>query len=175
MRKRIQSRRCPGKLLELLDADISLRVGRLKHEGLLLEDVKAAMTLIEGDLSLPVSLIYEGLPVSARIAATTSGDIPEIAFSFASESVALAPLLKLMGEEGKFTGQTGSVVLDGNSRGQGILDMIENVAVNMQLAGTRLSTKAGEMFVVKAASLELEAGGVLCSTGKVNFWSVHLI
>ena len=159
----------PWEIMQLLDADLHLRVGNLAWDRVPVSDLQATVSLVDGDLRVPFSFTVMAASAGGRLDMLTGDETPVMELTLTSESTELAPLLAALAGPKQLTGQLGALALNAKTRGHGMQDLTRSLDLKMQIGATELSSESGPILKTNALSLERRPGQAFALSGAGDF------
>ncbi|MEE4261200.1 MAG: hypothetical protein V2I56_00835, partial [Desulfobacteraceae bacterium] len=150
--------RLPWEMLKFVDADLHLLVEKVVVDPLRVAPLRAVVSLVSGDLILPVFVTVMDTHIGGRMEVFTDVETPEVNLSIDSTRADLAPLLAAFEMARKYSGRIGSLSLTGSTRGHNLKELAEALDLRITLGPTNLITESGPMFAADGLTFEQKPG-----------------
>lgn len=144
----------PFHLLFALDADLSLSMGDIDRNGIRLGHIGAKVSLVDGELVVPLAADIMDLEVRAMFEAAAGDDLPEVAAVITTPGAELGPLLGDMHIDTDWDGYFRSFTLSGASRGDTVEELLTGLTVSARLAES--SFERNEKTVISTEQLAFD-------------------
>jgi uncharacterized protein involved in outer membrane biogenesis len=126
-----------AKALAFLDLDLDLAIGGLEGLPTTVDDVRAALLLEEGRMTLPFELQLAGIPAEGQVELACNSDLLAAAFDLSASSLPLGALLDSL-ERGPTSGTVGRVQLAASSSGKTVRDLLDRLAFQLDIGDAQL-------------------------------------
>ncbi len=163
---RQQSSQLPWDTLRVIDTDLHLDVAEIQFNRFYASDIKADVSLLDGDLVLPFSLVAMDIPVEAQADISSSKSTPTIELTINSKSAELDPLLEALSISKQFSSKLGALSLIAKSRGKTIEELKDALDVDVTIGATTFLTDSGINISSQNISLQRRAGQSAVLSGK---------
>lgn len=144
----------PWKRLQLVDTDLQFQAGSINMGELQINDLKGVISLVDGDLILPVSMAMMALPLKGQLEISTSNPVPTISADISSPGANLNPLFELFPDKLPLHGQLGALSFKSRSMGRTFDELIKKVDVELNLGPTTINTDSMTILATETLSLE---------------------
>ncbi|MEJ2136161.1 MAG: AsmA-like C-terminal region-containing protein [Desulfofustis sp.] len=147
----------PWHLLEALDADLVLRVGKISRAGLELSGIRSTVSLVDGELVVPVAMNIHDLHIQGLFAASAGDPQPAVSGKISTSGANLGPLLQKAGHDVSWGGSLGPLQISGSSRGRSVADLLEAMTLSVRLGESALARDEETLVRTEELSFELLA------------------
>lgn len=149
-----EKKQLPWHLLEALDADLVVRVGDISRAGFELSGIKSTVSLVDGELVVPVAMNIYDSHIQGLFAAAAGDSQPAVSGRISTSGATLGPLLQKAGDEVSWGGSLGPLQISGSSRGSSVADLLEAMTLSVRLGESALARD--EETVVRTEELSFE-------------------
>ena len=159
----------PWHLLQALDADIVLRIGDISRDNLELKDIKAVVSLVDGDLIVPAALDILDLPFNGFFEAAAGDHQPVVSGVIASSGGDLGALFKRFDSDSRMEGRLGPVSVTGGSAGKTAAELLEELEIAIKLGDSAFSSDGKTVIATETVSIEIDSqkSAVFKTTGEL--------
>ncbi len=144
----------PWQLLQAVDSDIYLRANTIAWGDRQIGDLQAVVSIVDGDLVVPVTATLMDIPVKAQLAVNPSGSDPSVELDLSSPGAGLDPLLSVLPREVGMRGQLGALSLRGKTSGKTVLELLERIDLRLLLGPAQLFRKSDLLLGTEALNIE---------------------
>lgn len=152
----VASTALPWHLLGVLDTDLTVRVADISSDTLALKDIKAIVSLVDGELIIPVAMELFNLQINGFLEAEAGDSLPAVSGKLASTGGDLSPLFDLLKSDSSLDGHLGSVMLNVGSTGTTSSDLIEAMKVSLELGDSAFSRDGYTVLTAETLSFDME-------------------
>lgn len=158
----------PWHLLSVIDSDLHLRVGKIHHNELLLSDVQAVLSLVDGDLVVPLAATLMDIPLEVQVEAS-DGERPALGLELTSPGGDYGPLLWSLTASQELQGSVGKLDLALKAQGSTLNELFTSAGIDLKLSDYQLARNGILLTAFKALALEydLERLFSLTATGEL--------
>ncbi len=158
----------PWHLLQALDADIVVRIGDISRDNLELKDIKAVVSLVDGDLIVPAAMDILDLPLNGYFEAAAGDPQPAVSGVISSSGGDLGPLFKRLDRESTMAGRLGPVSVTGGSTGHTTAELVDELEIAITLGDSAFSSDGKTVIATETLSFEIDSqkSAVLKATGE---------
>ena len=146
----------PWHLLGVMDTDLTVRVVDISSDTLALKDIKTTISLVDGELIVPVAMELFNLQINGFLEAEAGDSLPAVAGKLASTGGDLSPLFDLLKIDSSLEGHLGSVMLNVGSTGKTTSDLLEAIKVSLDLDDSAFSRDGHTVLSAETLSFDME-------------------
>ena len=146
----------PWYLLQAIDSDVHIRSNSIVLGDLQINDLQAVVSIVDGDLVVPVSATAMDIPVKMQFTVNSNGLEPSIELDLSSPGASLDPLLLVLPSEVKMRGQFGALSLRGKSRGDTLVELLKSLDLSLLLGPAQLFRNSDLLLGTEALTLEYQ-------------------
>ncbi len=122
-----------------VDAELSLSVVQWLSLPGHIDDASMKLTLAGGKLSVPIEAVVEGVPLKGRVEADARGTVPSLRIDFRAQDAEVGGLARMLTGLPGIEGRLGRLQLAMAARGRQGRDLMRSLAIDTELANSRLS------------------------------------
>ncbi len=158
----------PWHLLQALDADIVVRIGDISRDNLELKDIKAVVSLVDGDLIVPAAIDVLDLPLKGYFEAAAGDPQPNVSGAISSSGGDLDSLFERLDSESTMEGRLGPVSVTGGSAGHTVAELVDELEIAITLGDSAFSSDGKTVIATETLSFEIDSqkSAVLKATGE---------
>lgn len=144
----------PWHLLDAFDTDLVIKVGDISAGGFKLGNIKTTISLVDGELIIPLDLNLVDMPIRARLEASGGAPSPGVSGFITSPGADLGLILEQFDTQAGWDGELGSLIMKGASSGISVDELLRNLSLSLSLKDSTL-TREGES-VISADDLAID-------------------
>ena len=145
----------PFHLLSVLDADLSIGVGDIDSNGVRLSNIRSTVSLVDGELVVPLAVDLLGMKIRAQLEARTGDGLPEISGVVSTPGAELGPMLSEAKIDTDWDGRLGSFTLSGAGRGATVEELLAGLSLSALLAESSFARNEAAVLSTDHLSFEL--------------------
>ncbi len=143
----------PWEMLSVVDTDLRLRVADLALGAVQIEDMSGVISIVDGDLVMPLSLVVMDVPLSAQLDIAASQAQPPLNLAVSSPGADLTTLLDGFSENRPLNGRLGPVSITASTSGNTPAELFDQLDSSVLLGPTALRSGQELLFSAESAAL----------------------
>jgi len=148
----------PWEALQFIDADLHVVMKKQDIMGVQLDGMQGTFSLVDGNLTFPLSLAVMGTRLTGHLDVITSEKIPSISFSTTAETIDLRHLSEALAGEKSLNGQLGHLSFKAGASGKSIRDLLHTLELDATVADTIVHKGSNEIMEADRLSLQRMPG-----------------
>ena len=151
----------PWHLLDALDADLVIDVADISAGGFTLDHIKSTLSLVDGELIIPLDLNLADMPIQARIEASGGASLPGVSGFIAAPGTNLGLIMERIDNAAGWDGKLGSMYLGGASSGMSLDELLANLSLSLNLRNSTLIREGETVITADELAFQLQPQNTL--------------